>query len=881
MPTSGPSPFLRRLFGFFPRNHREAFGAEMWEVVRYRHGQRGRGVWAGWKFNAVTAMDIVWSALQMRGTGMGRWMMSGWRGFGMDARFTLRGLGRAPAFTLTALVVIAVAVGVNTAVFAFVTGTLLERPPYESPDELVMVWASNPGNGQIRDVISGSNFVDLLEHTTTLSSLAALHGDEVVMMQDGRPVVLPAFEVTVDFLSVLGVEPAVGRDFQAEDRVSGGGATALISYGFWQDGFGGDPGVIGSSLELDGEPTTIIGVLPEDFRFAGAVPVYVPLHEDDLAAESRTHHHYNMIGRLQPGTTPADVTREMSGILAGITSQYPQLTGWSVLAEPMTEVTVEAVRATLWLIAASALLVFAVVIVNLGTLFRIRTLERMGEISIRTALGAPRRRIAAIILAEAIGLSALGGALGLFLAPAVLRLLSAIAPPVVLIPNSAAAIPVLRATLEPTVQLLVFAGALAAGALLAAPSLITALAPTSGISASRGSSRVTSGIRSKWLVGVEVALAMVLSVGAALTVRSANHLASQDMGVVGEGVLTTYFGDVEDLPTAQRAEYFRQVIIAVEALPGVERVGTNDYRPFEGEDDFQGVRFPERPTPEPGRGPREEWRRVSEGLFDAAGMRITRGRGFRPVDFEATPNAVVVNEAFAAKHYPGQDPVGRRLTVTEDGYRDVEIVGVVADVLSRGPAVAAPPVLYAPYQAAPRGHVSLFVKVSGDPMSYGPAVREAIWSVDSRQPVLSMIPLEEVVRRSMAVQTMMSRVVGAMASATLILAALGVFGVVGFMVRSRTRELGVRLVLGATSGQLERGVVAGMLPILGVSVFVGLFLSVVTSRALRSILFGVSPVDPIAFGSATLIVAVMVLLATYLPARSVSKVDPARVIEPA
>ena len=390
---------LRRLFGLFPRDHREAFGAEMWEVVCYRHGQRGRGVWQGWKFNVATAMDIVWSALQVRGTRMGRWMMRGWRGFGMDVRFIFRGLKRAPGFTLTALTVLAVAVAVNTAVFAFVRGTLLERPPYESPDELVMAWGSNPGNGQLRDVISGSNFVDLLERTTTLSSLAAVHGDEVVMMQDGRPVVLPAFEVTVDFLTVLGVEPAVGWDFGAEDRVSGGGATALISYGFWQDGFGGDPGLIGSALELDGEPTTIIGVLPENFRFAGAMSIYVPLHEDDLAAESRTHHHYNMIGRLQPGTTPADVTREMSEILASIALEYPQLTGWSVLAEPMIEVTVEAVRATLWLITASSLLVFAVAIVNLGTLFRIRTLERMGEISIRTALGAPRRRIAAIILA--------------------------------------------------------------------------------------------------------------------------------------------------------------------------------------------------------------------------------------------------------------------------------------------------------------------------------------------------------------------------------------------------------------------------------------------------------------------------------------------------
>ena len=805
--------------------------------------------------------------------------MSGWKGFGTDVRFVGRGLLRARGFSLTALAVLAVAVAANTAVFAFVKGTLLERPPYESPHELVFAWGSNPVNGQIRDVISGSNFIDLKERTTTLSSVAAVHGDEVVMMKDGRPVVLPSFEVTADFLSVLGVTPAVGRDFGPADRVSGGGATALISYGYWQDGFGGDPRLIGSALEIDGEPTTIIGVLPEDFRFAGTLPIYVPLHDDDLAAENRTHYHYTLIGRLRPGATPAEATREMSGILANITEEHPQLTGWSVLVEPMTEVMVEAVRSTLWLIVAAVLLVFAIAVVNLGTLFRIRTLERMGELALRAALGAPKRRIVAIVLAEAIGLSAMGGLLGLLLAPAVLDVLSFIAPPSVLIPNSAAAIPVLRAALEPTVQILAFIGALGAGVLLAIPSLITVFGPEAQMSAGRSGARVKGGVRSKWLVGSEVALATVLCVSAALTVRSADELASRDMGVDPAGVLTTYFGDVGALPAPQRADYFRRVITAVEAIPGVERVGSNDYRPFEGEDDFQGIRFPDRPPPEPGRGAREEWRRVSEGLFEAAGMRITQGRGFVPADFEATPNAVVVNQAFSAKYYPGQDPVGQRLTVTQRGYADVEIVGVVADVLSRGPAVAAPPVLYAPYQAAPRGHIALFVKVSGDPMSYASAVREAIWSVDSRQPVLRMIPLEAVMKQSMAVQTMMSRIVGAMATVALMLAGLGVFGVVAFSVRSRTGDFGVRLALGATAVRLQRDIVGGLLPILTTALVVGLLVSLLASRALASVLYGVGPADPIAFGGAIVLIATMSLLATYLPARGVSKVDPARVIE--
>ena len=273
--------------------------------------------------------------------------MRGWGGFTVDLRFILRGLLRAKGFTLTAVTVLAVAVSVNTAVFAFVKGTLLERPPYQNPDEVVLAWGSNSVNGQIRDVISGSNFVDLLERTTTLTSLAAFDGDDVVLMREGRPLVMPAFEVTVDFLKVLGVEPALGRDFGPQDRMSGGENTALISYGFWMDGLGGDPGVVGSALDIDGEPTTILGVLPKDFQFAGPLSLYLPLHEDLLAMESRTHYHYHMVGRLHPGAVPADATKEISGIIADITLEYPQLSGWSVLVEPINEVSVEAVRLTL------------------------------------------------------------------------------------------------------------------------------------------------------------------------------------------------------------------------------------------------------------------------------------------------------------------------------------------------------------------------------------------------------------------------------------------------------------------------------------------------------------------------------------------------------
>ena len=302
----------------------------------------------------------------------------------------------------------------------------------------------------------------------------------------------------------------------------------------------------------------------------------------------------------------------------------------------------------------------------------------------RTALGGTRSRVMATLLIEAAMLCAAGGALGLLLSPVMLDLLAIVAPAQVLIPNSAASIPVLRATLDVSLLATAFVLAVLFGLPLAIPSLWTAMRETPALTASSAGSRVSPAFRLRWLVGAELALAVLLAAGAGLTLRSAAHLASRDPGVDPAGVLTTYFGNVEARPVPERAEYFRLVLAAVEAIPGVRRAAIKDYRPFEGEDDFMGIRFPERPPVPRGAGVREEWRRVSEGYFETTGMRLISGRIFTPGDFRGPPRSAVINQAFAAKHYAGQDPVGRRLALAEKGYDDVEIAGVIADVRSRG-----------------------------------------------------------------------------------------------------------------------------------------------------------------------------------------------------
>jgi putative ABC transport system permease protein len=876
---NGPRWLFRLLIALFPRDHRRAFGDEMLDVFEHRFAGRRAG-WAGGIAAAAHAVaDGVGSALRVR---FDRF----WPGR-VSAAFTpiphtravFRQLLRAPGFSATVLLVLAGAVAVNAAVFAFLRGSLFDAPTWRDPAGVMLVWGSNPSQGQIRDVIAGPTYIDLSQRSTSLTTTAALHGDEVVLTRDGRPTVYGALEVSVDFLRLLGVEPALGRDFGEGERLSGGEPAVIVSHAFWREELGGDVDAPSTTLVIDGETRTIVGVLPAGFRFADPVAFLRPLHDDLLAADARTRYHYSVLARLAPNVTPADATREASAIMADIARQDARMSSWSLLVEPFLSVSVEAIQPVLWLLAAAVALVLLVAAVNLAALFRIRTLQRARELSVRAALGAGRARIFASLVAEALILSAAGGLLGVLLAAPLLDVLVALAPPSVLIPGSAVMLPTLRATLDFPVAAGSLVAAVLAGLLVAAPSLVMMTGDPGRSDRTLEGTRVRGGVRAGWLVGAQIALATVLCAVAGVTLRSAWTMVRTDLGVEPERVLTLYFGDVEARPVAERANYFRDVLARVADVPGVVRAGTNDYLPFQGEDDFQGVIFPERPPPLPGQGVREEWRRVSEGFFDAAGMRVVSGRGFLTSDFDATPAVVVLNEAFAAKHYPGVDPVGRRLGVTSPGYRDLEIVGVMADVLERGPAVPAAPMLFVPDQGGPRGTVALFVRTADDdPMTVAAAVQAAIWSVDSTQPVMEILPMTELTRRITAVDRLTGTLVGALASIALGLAAVGVFGVTSFTVASRRGELGVRLALGATARRLQLEVLRSALGRLAAALAVGIVLAVAAERAARSVLPPAGGSPSLSTTAAVVILAFVVLLAGWIPVRRVASIAPNEVI---
>ncbi len=835
---------LEALLRLYPPGFRERYEAEMREVIR-RDYARGR---------SVSGLALAVNALLA-------WVDLGWQMLRRGSVFDLRGLRRARSFGTVVVLVVAGAVAITTAASGFLRGTLLRAPSYPEPERLVFAWGSNASNGQIRDVVSGPVFLDLRREAAILEGLAALHSGSAVIVRDGRPQVLDSLEVSVDFLRVLGVSPALGRDFGDEHRTSGGPSAVILSHAFWRDHLGSDLNAIGGTITLNRSPHTVLGVMGPEFEFLGQSLVLLPLREDELLLEDRTFYNYWLIGRLAPGATPGAATRELSALLSRIAVEDPRLGGWSVLVERVDQISVAAVRPLLVAIACAVALVVLTAAANLASLNLVRTLARSRELFVRAAIGAGPSEMARLVLVETGALAIAGAALGLVLGFALLKWLDGIVPGSIPIPGSAAAVSAVRGAYDVPVVLSGLGVAFLVWLPTSLPSFLT---------------RAVRGIRV--VVAAELALATVLLVGAGLLSRAADRLLAVDPGVDPEGLLTFYIGELGDPDPAARARYFREVARRIEELPGVVRAGATDYAPFQGEDDFMGFRLPDRPPPEPGRGPREEWRRVTEGFFEAARTTILRGRGFEPEDYEMPPAVAVVNVAFAEKYWPASDPVGKRMRPALAEYGLLEVVGVVEDVPERGPALPPPPVFFVPLHGSPRDNMAMFVRFDGDPVESLEAVKEAAWSVDSSQPIDRIFPMNALLESTVVLPRLARNLVAQFAAIALALGALGLFGVSSYAVRTRRPELGIRLALGATPRRLQRHLVAELAGLASIGLSLGILLGVGAAFIARALLHGVSPVDPWSLGSATAIVAGAALLSTYLPARAIARIDPSRSI---
>jgi putative ABC transport system permease protein len=799
-----------------------------------------------------------------------------------DVRFGVRMLLKKPVFTAIAVLALALGAGANTAIFSVVNGVLLRPLPYKDPDKLVRIgeWSKQvPGMS-----ISYPNFKDWRERNRVFDGLAATQFDSYNLTGGDEPERLQGRNVSYNFFDVLGVLPAAGRSFRSDEDRAGAPRVTVISHGLWQRRFGGDRKIVGKSVALNGESYTVVGVLPRDYRFGTQTDVFVPLglkEDDETVRERDNHPGIYAVARLKDGVTFEQAQEEMKGIAAQLAEEYPkENAGNSVSLTPLREYFVGDVRTSLLMLLAAVGFVLLIACANVANLLLARAASRSREIAVRKAMGASRFRIIRQLLTESLMLAIVGGTVGLLLAMwgvDVLRRAS-----LDLLPTTA------EIGLDRTVLLFTFGICILTGVLFGlAPALSASKTDLSESLKEGGRTGAEGGPRNlvrSMLVVIEVALSVMLLVGSGLLVRSFMLLRETETGFRQENLLTMQLSyRVGKDEGGKAVNFFRAVEEKVRALPGVEAAALSNGVPLLGssETSFQ---IEGRPVAEPGKRPMTVAFWTTPGHLDAMGIRLLRGRFIGEHDTAGSLPVTVIDEEFARLYFPGEEPVGQYLA--GDPEHDIphsQIVGVVAHVKnygldSPGPVQAE---MYRPraqvpdkYQPLLAERVSLLVRTFQEPEALTAAVRHAVQEVDPNLPVYSVQTMEQVVSDSVASQRLSMMLLLIFAAVAVVLAAVGIYGVMSYAVSQRTHEIGVRMALGAQGGDVLRMVVRqGMLLVL-IGVGAGLLLAAALTRLMSGLLYGVSATDPLTFAGVPLLLFAVALIACLVPARRATKVDP-------
>ncbi|HYG80634.1 MAG TPA: ABC transporter permease [Pyrinomonadaceae bacterium] len=799
-----------------------------------------------------------------------------------DLRYGARTLLKSSGFTAVAVITIALGVGANTAIFSLVSAVLLRPLNYHEPDRLVMVWESDSAVGDTRDTIAPANYADWQAQNQSFEDMAAFEWRNFNLTGDGEPERVPAFGVSANFFPLLGARPALGRAFQAEEDRPGADKVAVISHGLWQSRFGGQQGIVGRNILLNGEPYTIVGVMPSDFQFMlPNVNLWVPMALTPEQLAERDLHNLNAVARLRPGVTVEQADADMKAITHRIAAAYPdEAEGLSAAVVPLHEQLADGAHRPLMLLLAAVGFVLLIACANVAGMLLARAAARRREIAVRAALGASRWRIARQLLTEGALLGVSGGGLGLLLSVWAFAFLQQ------LIPAGMTA----SATLELDARVLCFTLAIS---LLAA--LIFSLAPALqaskadlNLALKQGGGRAGLGVGQRWLrsgfVVAQVALSLVLLVGAGLLVQTLYKLRGQYAELRPESVLTvrTQLVGAKYREHEQRVAFYDGVLARVGRLPGVVGAGYTTAVPLTGMISH-GLTLEGRQED-----PNVNWnaihRQVSPDYFRAMGIELRQGRAFNAEDDERAMPVAVVNETMARQFWPGESPVGKRFKAGRLDSPDpwLTIVGVVADVRQMGVDAPAKAELYVPYRQFARDSTlypifaprDLVIRTTAEPLSLVPAVRQAVREVDPHQPLSSIRTMDEVLALVTAQRRVGMVLLTAFAALALLLAALGIYGVLSYFVIRHTPEIGVRVALGAQKGDVLRLVLGRGMRLALAGIFVGLAGAFALTRLMESLLFGVSAVDPLTFAGVAVLLAVVALLACYIPARRAMKVDP-------
>ena len=789
-----------------------------------------------------------------------------------DLRFAVRTLRKAPAFTAAAVLTLALGIGANSAIFSVVNAVLLRPLPYPDPDRLVVVWGTYPEFG--RTATSLPDFRDWRASATSFAQMAARHGTIFNLTSAGEPVQLSADRVTANFFPTLGVQPALGRGFLPEEELGSENRVVVLSHGLWQRQFGGDRGIVGTTIQLSGNPHTVIGVAPAGFHFWRDVDLWAPAWVDNPNA-SRRSEYLTVFGRLRPGIPVEQARTEIAETLRRLAEEYPQ-TNAMLRSEVLTlhEQVVGDIRPALLVFTAAVGLVLLIACANVANLLLARATAREREMAVRSALGAGRGRLVRQLLTEAAVVAALGAAAGLLLATWMVEALRASGTEIV--PR------LTEVRVDTTVISFSLLLAVATGMLFGlAPSLrLTSGALHASLKeGARGASAGAAARLRGALVLAEAALAVVLLIGAGLLVRSFDKLNRVDPGFTPEGVLTyrlilpsAKYGELSQIPPV-----YDVLLERTRALPGVRAAAVSNTLPMEGAG-YETFAVEGRPGPEQTSSPEDvQPFVVSPDFFRALGIPLRSGRLIEARDVDGAPRVAVINQEFARRFIPDRDPIGRRITFGNPEDTSAAwwtVVGVVANVAQEGLNARPYPQLYRPIAQVPRRAVFVSIRTAGDPDALASGARQALRSVDPELPLSDLQTMGQRVAKNIATPRVSVAILSLFAAVALALAAVGIYGVQSYAVGQRTREIGIRMALGASEHDVRRLVVRqGMTPaVLGLAV--GLVGALLVTRLMEGLLYGVTATDPLTFAAAALFLVAVAFLASYLPARRSTRVAP-------
>jgi putative ABC transport system permease protein len=797
-----------------------------------------------------------------------------------DIRYGIRGLLKRPGFTVIALITLTLGIGANTAIFSVVNAVLLRPLPFQKPEELVIVWEDATFVGFPHNTPAPANYVDWKAQNQSFVDMAASHEDSFNLTGDGEPERVSAYAVNANFFPLLGVQPLLGRGFLNEEDRPGANKVVVLSYSLWQSRYGGDRNVLNRAILLNGEKHTVVGVMPASFQFfAKDVRLWVPIALSQKDWANRGGHYLAVVARLKPGVSVAQAQADMNAVMHRISVDHPEETmegKMGVVVVPVRDEFVGTARGSLIVLLVAVAFVLLIACANVAGLLLARAVARRKEIALRLALGAGRPRVIRQLLTESLLLAVAAGVLGSLLAYASFTFLQG------LVPEQMA----LATSLKLDVRILVFtiAVSIVTGIIFG---LVPALQSANfdlNDALKQSSGRVTSTgrLRSAMIV-FEVALSIVLLVGAGLLIQTLFQLFRQYSMLEPEKILTMRtILPLEKYKEPQRRDnYYQQVLQRVEHLPGVTAAGYSTSIPLAWKGGTSGF-YPEGlKAPLPGMAYDANHREVSTNYLKTMNIPLRHGRYFESSDNAQSVPVAIINETMARQYWPGENALGRRFKVgdpDEPGKQWKEIVGIVADVRQMGLDEPTKAEMYLPYQQITDwpGYVprDLAIRTTGDTSSLAGAVRQIIREVDPDQPVSNVATMAEVLGTEAAQRRMGMIMLVGFASLALLLASLGIYGVLAYFVTQHTNEIGVRQALGATPRNILMLVLKKGMGLTLVGVAIGLVASFALTRLMSSLLFGVTASDPLTFVTVPLVLVMVAFLACYIPARRATKVDP-------